>query len=74
MTHDEAVAALDSLPEVERIEVVRLKPTDVIVFESSRLLSEEAIARMRASVQPIWPDNKIVVCENGLRLKVVSGA
>ncbi len=73
MEHDEAVAVLESLQEVARIEVVRLKPTDVIVLEVPTVMSAEHLARARATLQPLWPNNKIIVFEQGTTLKVVGG-
>lgn len=46
MEHDKAVAALESLPEVER---------------------------MAAYLRTIWPNNKIIVTDGGVRLKVIAG-
>lgn len=69
MTHAEAVAALESLPAVERISVASLKPTDVIVVNVSEDISMEDAARMRASLREIWPDNRIAVFMKGVELK-----
>jgi len=74
MEHDEAVAALESLPQVARIEVVRLRPTDVIVLEIQGWLTQEVNARLAAELKPIWPNNKIIVIDGGVRLKVIAGA
>lgn len=64
----------ESLPEVKQIEVARLTPTDVVVVEVQGHLSAEATARMQATLQPLWPENKILVLEDGARLKVASSA
>lgn len=72
MEHDEAVATLESLPEVERIAVARLKPTDVIVIECREDVSEEIADRIKAYVTAIWPEHKCVVLDGGTTLKVVS--
>ncbi len=74
MTKAEAAAALDSLPAVERISVASLKPTDVIVVNVSEYISMETAERMRAYLREIWPDNKIVVLEKGVELRIADGA
>lgn len=74
MTREAAIAALELLPAVERISVASLKPTDVIVVNVNEHISMETAARMRAYLRDIWPDNKIVVLEKNLTLRVVDGA
>jgi hypothetical protein len=74
MEHDKAVAALESLPEIGRVAVVRLRPTDVIVAELDGLCTDSTRARLEATLRPIWPEHKILVYDRGLRLKVVDGA
>ncbi len=73
MTHDEAIAALESLPEVSRITVARLRPTDVVVLEYQGIIGVESCQRLTAHLQPIFPDNKIIVLEAGLTMKIVDG-
>lgn len=74
MNRREALAALISLPEVARISVARVKPTDVIVIEcADHYISPEAAQRIEASMKNIWPDQKIVIFDKSLRMKVVEG-
>lgn len=73
MTREDAIAALVSLPEVQRVSVASLKPTDVIVVNVSEYISMETADRMRAWLQQVWPDNKIVVLEKGVELRIADG-
>ena len=74
MNRREALAALVALPEVALISVARVKPTDVIVVECDDHICLETAARIKASMREVWPDQKIVVLDKNLKLKVVEGA
>lgn len=74
MNRREALAALVSLPAVAKISVAQLKPTDVIVFECDGYVSSDVAERIKAMAGQIWPDQKVIVCDKGLRLKVVEGS
>lgn len=73
MNRRHAIAALMALPEVTRISKAAVKPNDVIVIETDTLLSDSTMARIHASLQQVWPGQKIVVLCDGMRLKVVDG-
>lgn len=66
--------SIESLPEVERISVARLMPSDVIVVESNELLSLAVRAQLELVMRQVWPDHRVVVCDRNLRLKVVREA
>jgi hypothetical protein len=68
-----AIAALVSLKEVEHINVASLKPTDVVVVELSESLSCEATEHIQRTLRSVFPNNKVVICDQGTKLKVVSG-
>jgi hypothetical protein len=68
-----AIAALVSLEQVERINVASLKPTDVVVVELSEAISSETAEHIQRTLRQIFPSNKVVICDQGTRLKVVSG-
>lgn len=70
MNRREAIAALVSLPEVARIATVPANSDDVIVVECDGLLSQEGAANVKAQIQRIWPDRKVVVLSGELRIKV----
>ena len=61
----------ETLPEVERISVARLLPTDVLVFEANEHISLEAVERIKAYVLQVFPNHKAIVLDQGLRLKVL---
>jgi hypothetical protein len=71
MNRREAIAALVSLPEIARIAAAPVGPTDVIVVECEGHLSCDAAARIKATVEAVWPGRKVVVCEGRVRIKVV---
>lgn len=62
---------LPHLPEVRSIERLGLQPKDVIVFECAAHLPVAAVERIRNDAKSIWPDNRIVVIDQGLKLKVL---
>jgi hypothetical protein len=63
-----------ALPPATRITAAPVKPTDVIVIECDEHISKAIAEHIKASIQPIWPGQKIIVLEKGLHLKVVEGA
>lgn len=74
MNRDEALAALVSLPEVQRISVASLKPTDVIVLNVAERITPEHAARIRAYLELVWPDQRVVVLDKGMEIRVAPGA
>jgi hypothetical protein len=69
-----AIAALVSLKQVEHINVASLKPTDVIVVELSEAIPTESAEYIRRTLREIFPSNRVIICDQGTRLKVVNGA
>jgi hypothetical protein len=63
-----------SIEGVAQLWAAALKPDDVIVVECDAILSEESRARMRATLQPIWPKHEILVCGREIRLKIAKPA
>lgn len=54
--------------EVQRLD---LRPGDTIVITSPRRVSKEVFERLKNIARESFPDNKIIVLEAGLDLKVV---
>jgi hypothetical protein len=50
---------------------VEVTSDDIIVLESPRRISRAAFARLRHELREVWPDNKIMVLEEGLTLKTL---
>jgi hypothetical protein len=71
MDRREAIAALVSMPALKALAVAEVKPTDVIVAECEGQLSIDAVEELQARLQQIWPGRKVVVCDEGIRLKVL---
>lgn len=74
MNRRDAIKALTSLPGVATISTAPVRPSDVIVVEVDRSISCETAKRMRDELQLIWPGQKIVILEGGLKLKIVEGS
>lgn len=73
MNRRDAIQALVALPGVARIAAAPVRPTDVIVVESDEHLSCDMAQRIKSTLTDIWPGQKIVVLDRGLRLKIVEG-
>jgi hypothetical protein len=58
---------------VEHISVASLKPTDVVIVNVSEYISMSTADRMRALLKEIWPDNKVLVLEKGVEIKIADG-
>jgi hypothetical protein len=71
MERRDAIRALLALPQVARIVAATVKPTDVIVVECDRPLTRENIERLRALVKDAWPGHAMMICDAGVRVKVV---
>ena len=71
MNRREAIAALVALPQVARITTTALKPGDAIVVECTTSLAPADIARLRALVKDVWPGHPVLVCDAGVRIKVI---
>ena len=74
MNRREAMAALMALPATARISRAVVKPTDVIVIESDEILSANQILNLTTTLQQVWPQQKILVLDRHLRLKIVDGS
>lgn len=72
MNRREALAALVSLPATARISVADVKPNDVIVVECDAPISHEIAKRIRLHVQDVWPNHKVLIVGDGLRIKIAS--
>lgn len=54
------------------LHVVRLHPSDVIVVECGETPTDQA-RRMYDTVQATWPNHRVLVLTDGVRLNVVEG-
>lgn len=70
MNRREALMALMALPATARLSRATVSSTDVIVIESDEILSEEQVNNIIRSVQPAFPENKIVLMDKGFHLKI----
>lgn len=70
MNRREALQALVALPAVKSIAVAEVKPNDVIVIESDRPLSLDSCKSIKSYASQAWPDRKILVLQDGLRMRI----
>lgn len=62
------------LPDVASIEVARLGVGDVVVVTAEGCLSRDTITLMEERLMPLFPNNKILVLESGITMKVMRQA
>jgi hypothetical protein len=74
LTRREALRALVALPSVARVQRAAVAPGDVIVFEADEALSDTQIQRIQETGRAVWPDNRIVVVDRGIHLRIIEGA
>ncbi len=74
MHRREAIEALLALPAIERIARLELKPDDVIVVECNAALSQTAVEQIQTLVGEVFPDRKVLICDQAMRLKVMPGS
>lgn len=70
MTPEDALRDLAELPETPHVTVAKIEPTDVIVIESPGALRPEIHERLRVILKNVWPNNVVLVLDNGLQMKV----
>ncbi len=66
-----ALARLEALVkqfEACAIRVLSLQPGDVVVLEAEGRISEAGYVRLRKSAEAIWPDNRVVIFEDGVHV------
>jgi hypothetical protein len=49
---------------------MRLQPNDVILVEVSGKMSDEESARAHYQLKEIWPEHQVLICDDGLKLRV----
>jgi Ni,Fe-hydrogenase III small subunit len=54
--------------------VASLKPSDVIVVECDGMVTKEMAERIRMAMRDIWPDNRTVVTDSTMHIKVIHGS
>lgn len=75
MNRREAVAsigALATLPGMASFKA-ELKSGDVIVMECPGAISTEVSDRLKAQMAEVWPNHKVIILSDGMRLNIISG-
>lgn len=61
---------LESFNSASRVEILEVKPGDVIVFNHPKVISEQAIAFIRRCAEELFPNNKCIILEEGMRIGI----
>lgn len=74
MNRRDAIKALMTvLPATAVISKAAIQPADVIVIEVDECVDPDQAARIRERLKEVWPHNKVVICTQGAKLKIVKG-
>ena len=63
----------DSDPRIKISDAQRIElgPDDVLVLFSERPLPNDAKQRMAEQIKQIWPDNRVLILDNGMHIAVL---
>ncbi len=56
---------------IDALKTVRVEPGEIVVFEITGDFSEEILAKMYAAAKHAFPDNQVMFCAPGVKLKGV---
>lgn len=73
MTRREAIAALVALPPATEVRVAAVRPTDVIIVSAGQPISTKTADHLKALVQQVWPDHRVLVLGDDLKLTIARG-
>ena len=62
------------LEEVESVKMMRLEPGDRVVLLFPGPLPKRALAVLRDQLDRMFPDNPVIILDNGATLEVLKGA
>ncbi|GAF85936.1 unnamed protein product [marine sediment metagenome] len=57
--------------DIKSIRKVNIKKGDVIVIYADEHIPNIGVARIKGNVKKIFPDNKVVIMDGGLKLSIV---
>ena len=67
----EALRRLLYVPDLEGIRIARLRPGDVILVDVDGNVSQQQSDEIHGQLQKVWPGHEVLICDEGLRLRVV---
>jgi hypothetical protein len=67
-----ALKALVAMPAVASVARVAVTPSDVIVFECDHHLSMSEVQSISDSAAKIWPNQRIMVLDAGIRMRIAA--
>ena len=59
------------LPEVKGVEILRLSSGDFVVLRAEGRISQEQAHRLKIEMERLFPNNKCLVLDEGMTLKVI---
>jgi hypothetical protein len=62
----------DPMLEIQAIKRLRLRPGDIIVLKTQKVLSHNAFENIRSVVADNFPGHKVLVLEEGMDIEVIS--
>ena len=62
---------LPTLPEVQQVVRLHTDPTDVFVMECAVHMTPQTVQRITDNMKAVWPENKCIVIDAGMKLKVL---
>lgn len=66
-----ALRQLQKIQQVGSVQVLSLRPGDVIVIETEDRLSEEGRRNITKAARVIWPEAKVAILDNGFHMRIV---
>jgi hypothetical protein len=74
MDRRQALAVLTGLPAVAAIQAAEVKPEDVIVVECDKELGPEQASIIERQLLSVWPNRRVVVFPQGIRMRIVKAS
>lgn len=62
------VTAAEELPQVH---IARLRAGDLIVLHYDKPIDDATVAHIRADLKPRFPENEVLILEDGMTLSIV---
>lgn len=67
----ELLQAIAALPAIKSIEVAKLDPKDTVIVSAMGRLSQTEMENIQVGLNAVWPNNRIIVLDDGMSIKVV---
>lgn len=64
----------EMLPTAASVARADVGPTDIVVVTVPEILSSEQARYLKTALADVWPDNKVVVLDRGITIKIARAA